>query len=96
VRPFDPPRRLPASVSVAICTSYVERNNLTIRTFLKRFARLSLGFSRKLDNLRAAVALHVFHYNSCRIHGSLRSTPAMRSGVADRLWDLSDLFGQAA
>ena len=63
---------------------------------MKRFTRLSLGFSKKLDNLRAAVALHVFHYNFCRIHGSLRSTPAMRSGVADRLRNLSDQFGQSA
>ena len=65
----------------SICTSHVERNNLTIRTFMKRFARLSLGFSNKLDNLRAAIALHVFHYNFCRIHGSLKSTPAMTAGT---------------
>ncbi len=63
---------------------------------MKRFTRLSLGFSKTRNILKAAVALHVFHYNFCRIHGSLRSTPAMRSGVADRLWNLSDLFGQAA
>lgn len=76
-----------------ICTSHVERNNLTIRTFMKRFARLSLGFSKKLPNLRAAVALHVFVYNFCRIHGSLKVTPAMKAGVTDRLWSLEDLFG---
>jgi hypothetical protein len=76
-----------------ICTSHVERNNLTIRTFLKRFTRLSLGFSKKLGNLRAAVALHVFHYNFCRIHSSLRMTPAMKAGVTDRLWSLEDLLG---
>lgn len=76
-----------------ICTSHVERCNLTIRTFLKRFTRLSLGFSKKLDNLKAAVALHVFHYNFCRVHGTLKRTPALAAGVADRLWKLDDLFG---
>ncbi len=76
-----------------ICTSHVERSNLTIRTFMKRFNRLTLGFSKKLPNLRAAVALHVFHYNFCRIHGSLKMTPAMKAGVTDRLWSLEDLFG---
>jgi hypothetical protein len=76
-----------------ICTSHVERCNLTIRTFLKRFTRLSLGFSKKLDNLRAAVALHVFHYNFCRVHGTLKRTPALAAGVTDRLWKLDDLFG---
>ena len=54
----------------SICTSHVERNNLTIRTFMKRFTRLSLGFSKKLENLAAAVALHVAHYNFCRVHGT--------------------------
>lgn len=76
-----------------ITTSHVERNNLTIRTFMKRFARLTLGFSKKLPNLRAAVALHTFYYNFCRIHGSLKMTPAMKAGVTDRLWSLEDLFG---
>lgn len=80
----------------SICTSHVERNNLTIRTFLKRFTRLSLGFSKKLENLRAAIALHIFHYNFVRIHGSLKRTPALAAGVADRLWKLDDLFGENA
>ena len=78
---------------MTITTSHVERNNLTIRTFMKRFARLTLGFSKKLPNLRAAVALHVFYYNFCRLHGSLKMTPAMKAGVTDRLWSLEDLFG---
>jgi len=64
-----------------ICTSHVERYNLTIRTFLRRFTRLSLGFSKKLQNMRAAVALYAFHYNFCRIRGKLRCTPAMAAGV---------------
>jgi hypothetical protein len=65
----------------SICTSHVERNNLTIRHWIKRFTRLSLCFSKKLENLAAAVALHVACYNFCRIHGSLRVTPAMAAGV---------------
>lgn len=77
-----------------ICTSHVERCNLTIRTFVRRFARLSLSFSKKLDNLKAAFALHVYFYNFCRIHGSLKRTPALAAGVTDRLWSLDDLFGK--
>jgi len=78
---------------MTITTSHVERNNLTIRTFMQRFARPTLGFSKKLPNLWAAVALHVFFYNFCRIHGSLKMTPAMKAGVTDWLWSLEDLFG---
>ena len=77
--------------SKRVCTSYVERNNWTIRTALRRFTRLSNGFSRKLDNLRAAVALWLWYYNFCRIHGTTRVTPAMALGVTDRLWDLGEL-----
>jgi IS1 family transposase len=76
----------------SICTSHVERNNLTIRTFMKRFARLALGFSKKLENLGAAVALHVAHYNFCRVHGALRITPAMAAGVTDHVWELDELL----
>jgi hypothetical protein len=76
----------------SICTSHVERSNLTIRTFMKRFTRLSLGFSKKLENLAAAVALHVAHYNFCRIHGSLKVTPAMAAGVIGELWTIEDLY----
>lgn len=79
--------------SKRVCTSYVERNNWTIRTALRRFTRLSNGFSRKLDNLRAAVALWLWYYNFCRIHGTTRVTPAMALGVTDRLWDLGELVG---
>jgi IS1 family transposase len=75
-----------------ICTSDVERNNLTIRTFMKRFTRLALGFSKKVENLTAATAIHVAVYNFCRIHGSLKCTPAMAAGVIDRLWGMGDLF----
>jgi IS1 family transposase len=77
----------------SICTSHVERNNLSIRTFMRRFTRLSLGFSKKLENLAAAVALHVAHYNFCRVHGSLRVTPAMASGLTDHVWEMGELLG---
>ncbi|MGD0767452.1 MAG: hypothetical protein ABSB42_04430 [Tepidisphaeraceae bacterium] len=76
----------------SICTSHVERNNLTIRTFMRRFTRLSLGFSKKLENLAAAVALHVAHYNFCRVHGTTRITPAMAAGVTDHVWELDELL----
>jgi len=79
-------------VSSRVCTSYVERNNLTIRMQLRRFTRLTNGFSKKLKNLRAALALHFAYYNFCRIHGSLRVTPAMAAGVANHVWDLSELI----
>jgi IS1 family transposase len=76
----------------SISTSHVERNNLTIRTFMRRFTRLTLGFSKKLENLAAATALHVAHYNFCRIHSSLRMTPAMAAGVVEELWTIEDLY----
>jgi IS1 family transposase/transposase-like protein len=75
-----------------ICTSHVERCNLTIRTFMKRFTRLALGFSKKVENLAAATAIHVAVYNFCRIHSTIRCTPAMAAGVVDRLWNMDDLF----
>jgi IS1 family transposase len=75
-----------------ICTSHIERNNLTIRTFLKRFTRLSLGFSKKRANLWAAICLHVAHYNFCRIHGTLKTTPAVAAGVTEEPWTLEQLL----
>ena len=75
-----------------ICTSHVERNNLTIRTFMKRFTRLALGFSKKLENLAAATAIHVAVYNFCRMHSTIRCTPAMAAGVIDQLWSMDDLY----
>ena len=76
----------------SICTSHVERNNLTIRTFMRRFTRLSLGFSQKIENLAAAVALHVAFYNFSRVHRTLRVTPAMAAGVTDHVWELDELL----
>jgi IS1 transposase len=79
-----------------IRTSHVERNNLNIRTFLRRFTRLALGFSKKLENLAASVALYVAHHNFCRLHGSLNGTPAMAAGVAGHPWTLEELLGALA
>jgi IS1 family transposase len=75
-----------------ISTSYVERQNLTMRMQMRRFTRLTNGFSKKVENLRYAIALHFTHYNFCRIHQSLRVTPAMAAGVSDHVWELDELI----
>jgi IS1 family transposase len=75
-----------------ICTSHVERFNGSTRLFLKRFARLTYAFSKKLENLVAAAAIHIAVYNFCRIHSTIRCTPAMAAGVIDRLWSMDDLY----
>ena len=75
-----------------IGTSYVERNNWTMRTNLRRLTRLSNGFSRKFANLKAALALWFWYYNFCRIHTSTKTTPAMAAGVTTRLWNLDELL----
>lgn len=76
-----------------ICTSHVERQNLTMRMQIRRLTRLTNAFSRKLDNHKAAIALHFAYYNFCRIHGSLRVTPAMEAEVSDHVWTLKELLG---
>ena len=73
----------------------IERSNLSIRMGIKRFTRLSNGFSKKLEQHCAAVSLYVAHYNLCRMHESLRSTPAMALGIADRVWTIGDLVDAA-
>jgi IS1 family transposase len=78
-----------------ISTSYVERQNLTLRMASKRFARLSNGFSKKIDCHLAAVALYVAFYNLCKTHEALRMTPAMALGIADRVWSMGDLIEAA-
>jgi IS1 family transposase len=75
-----------------ISTSYVERQNLTMRMQMRRFTRLTNAFSKKLENLKAAVALHFAHYNFVRIHKKLRVTPAMEAGITDHLWSISELM----
>ena len=74
-----------------ISTSYVERSNLTMRMSMRRFTRLTNGFSKKVENLRHAVALYAVHYNFCRIHQTLRVTPAMEAGLATSVWDVQDI-----
>jgi hypothetical protein len=78
-----------------ISTSYVERQNLSLRMGQRRFTRLTNGFSKKLDNHVAAVALYVAHYNLCRVHEALRTTPAKAIGVADRAWTIAQLVEAA-
>lgn len=74
-----------------ICTSYVERQNLTMRMSMRRFTRLTNAFSKKVENHAHAIALHFMYYNFCRIHRTLRVTPAMAAGVTDRLWEVADI-----
>ncbi len=74
-----------------ISTSYVERQNLTMRMQMRRFTRLTNAFSKKIDNLGYAVALHFMQYNFCRVHQTLRVTPAMEAGIADRVWSIEEL-----
>jgi len=77
----------PAHVS----TSYIERQNLTMRMSMRRFTRLSNGFSKKVKNLICAVALHFCYYNFCRVHQTLKTTPAMAAGLADHVWTIGEI-----
>lgn len=79
-----------------VSTSYVERQNLTMRMSMRRFTRLTNAFSKKVENHEAAVALHFMHYNFCRIHQTLRITPAMAAGITDHVWEVSDLVALLA
>jgi IS1 family transposase len=88
-------RDVVSGVPAEISTSYVERQNLTLRMGSRRFTRLTNGFSKKLDCHVAAVSLHVAFYNLCRMHEALRATPAMALGIADRVWTISDLLDAA-
>lgn len=96
---YSPPRFLGSTREVIkgapdpahIATSYVERSNWTARTTMRRYTRLSNGFSRKLRNHEAAVNLNYFAYNFVRLHKSLRMSPAMAAGVTNRLWEVSDI-----
>lgn len=76
-----------------ISTSYVERNNLTMRMHIRRFTRLTNAFSKKLENHAHAVALHFMYCNFVRIHSSLRVTPAMEAGLSDHIWMMAELVG---
>lgn len=82
-----------------ISTSYVERQNLTMRMGMRRFTRLTNAFSKKIENLGAAVALHYMHYNYARVHQTLKTTPAVAAGVADHKWsnyEIAALLDQTA
>jgi hypothetical protein len=79
-----------------ICTSHVERNNLTMRMQIRRLTRLTNGFSKKWENHKAAIALHCAYYNFCRIHGTLRTTPAMEAGLTDHVWTIGEMLGSAS
>ena len=74
-----------------VSTSYVERNNLTMRMGMRRFTRLTNGFSKKIENLAHAVALHFMHYNFVRIHKTLKTSPSMAAGVSNTLWSMNDV-----
>jgi IS1 family transposase len=76
-----------------VSTSYIERQNLTMRMGMRRFTRLTNGFSKKIENHMYHIALHYMHYNFCRIHKSLRVTPAMAAGVTDHVWEIKDIVG---
>jgi len=75
-----------------ICTSHIERQNLTMRMQIRRLTRLTNGFSKKWENHWAALCLHFANYNFCRIHKTLRVTPAMQAGITDRVWDIAELL----
>ena len=75
-----------------VSTSYVERQNLTMRMGMRRFTRLTNGFSKKVENHAYAVAIHYMHYNFCRVHKSLRVTPAMEARVEDHVWTIEEML----
>jgi hypothetical protein len=75
-----------------ICTSIVERQNLTMRMQIRRLTRLTNAFSKKWENLWATLCLHFAYYNLCRIHRSLRVTPAMEAGITDHAWEIAELL----
>src|SRR5208337_3103691 len=75
-----------------ICTSHVERQNLSIRMGMRRMTRLTNAFSKKWQNLQAAYSLWFAYYNFCRTHKTLRVSPAMEAGITDHVWDIPDLL----
>ena len=86
------PRKINGNPDInKVSTSYVERQNLTMRMGMRRLTRLTNGFSKKVKNLEHAVSLHFMHYNFARIHKTLRVTPAMEAGISDHVWSLEDI-----
>jgi IS1 family transposase len=100
VRRYSPAKCIGCDVKVVsgnpdpkhVSTSFVERQNLTMRMHMRRFTRLTNGFSKKVDNHRHSVALHYMFYNFCRIHQTLRVTPAMEAGLRDHVWSIEELI----
>ncbi|SRR5258708_2463839 len=99
-RKYSPPEVIDSTIKPMIgnpdpnriCTSIVERSNLSMRTSIRRLTRLTNAYSKKWDNLRAMLALYFAHYNFCRIHSSIRCTPAMESGLTGHIWTLRELL----
>jgi IS1 family transposase len=99
-RKYSPPEVVETTTKVIIghpdprriCTSIVERGNLSIRTSVRRLTRLTNGFSKKWENLRAMMALYFAYYNFCRIHSSIRCTPAMESDLTGHVWSIRELL----
>jgi len=97
---YAPPRFLEAVSRVItghpdkryVSTSYIERQNLTLRMMSRRFTRLTNAFSKKLSHLKAAITLHFAYYNFCRIHQTLKATPCMMAGIADHVWSIEELL----
>lgn len=75
-----------------ISTSYIERQNLTMRMHMRRFTRLTNAHSKKIENHIASIAIHYMHYNFCRVHESLRVTPAMEEGISDHIWTVEEMI----
>ncbi len=78
-----------------ICTSHIERQNGSLRQWCKRLTRLTYAFSKKWENLKAALALHFAYYNFCRVHSTIKATPAMAAGLAEGRWTLAELLAVA-
>jgi IS1 family transposase len=99
VRRYSPARCIGCDMKVVtgnpdpkhVSTSFVERQNLTLRMSNRRFTRLTNAFSKKIENHRHSVALHYMYYNFCRVHQTLRVTPAMQAGITDHVWDIPEL-----
>ena len=75
-----------------VSTSFAERQNLTMRMSMRRFTRLTNGFSKKVENHFFALAVHYMHYNFCRVHKTLRVTPAMEAGLTDHIWAIEEVL----
>lgn len=99
-RKYSPPEVIDSTIKPMIgnpdpsriCTSIVERSNLSMRTSIRRLTRLTNAYSKKWDNLRAMLALYFAYYNFCRIHSSIRCTPAMESGLTGHIWTVKELL----